>query len=241
MARGGVGGASYDAGVEERTVDEGAFFTALDAETRAELREHGRLQRYRPGGVLLYEGQVEAPVAIVLEGRVRVSALASDGRELVLAFCGPGSILGELAALDHGRCSATVSAIDEVQAITLRPAAFHEFLRARPDAAIALLRLVGSRLRNADRSRVEFAALDAAGRVAARIVELSDRFGQTEPDGAVVISLALSQEELASWVGCSREATVKALAQLRGLGLIETGRRRLRVNDVEALRKRSVL
>jgi CRP-like cAMP-binding protein len=191
--------------------------------------------------VVLYEGQVDAPVVIMLDGRVRVSALASDGRELVLAFRGPGSILGELAALDHGRCSATVTALDDVQAITLSPSQFHDFLRARPEAAIALLRLLGQRQRDTDRRRIEFAALDTPGRVAARIVELAARFGQPQPDGTILITLTLSQEELATWIGSSREATVKALAQLRALGWLETGRRRIRVNDLKALQKRAAV
>jgi CRP/FNR family cyclic AMP-dependent transcriptional regulator len=233
---------SYDACVDPISsgAEEGNFLAILDPESRAELRERGRLQRYRPGGMLLYEGQVDAPVVILLDGRVRVSALASDGRDLVLAFRGPGSILGELAALDYGRCSASVSAIDDVQVITLSPIQLHAFLRARPEAAIALLRLLSQRLRDADRKRIEFAALDTVGRVAARIVELANRFGEPQPDGSVIIAFGLSQEELATWVGSSREATVKALAQLRGLGWLDTARRRIHVNDLQALQHRSV-
>ncbi|HEY1971981.1 MAG TPA: Crp/Fnr family transcriptional regulator [Pseudonocardia sp.] len=217
------------------------FLTSLDATTRAALHGCARSQCYRAGAVLLYEGQMEAPVVILLEGRVRVTALASDGRELVLAFRGPGSILGELAALEDGKCSATVAAIDDVRALSLAPGQFREFLREWPGAAIALLRLLAHRLRDSDRKRVEFAALDTTSRVAARIVELADRFGQAQSDGSITVALTLSQEALASWVGGSREATVRALTQLRTLGLVETGRRRIHVRDIQGLRRRSTL
>ncbi len=218
---------------------DGAFLDVLDDGARADLRARGRLQDFRPGSALLYEGQLGAPLLVVVEGRVRVSALSSEGRELVLAFRGPGTILGELAALDQGRCSATVTALDDVRVIALTPAEFHDFLRAQPEAAIVLLRMLVHRLRDADRKRVEFAALDTPGRVAARIVELADRFGQAQPDGSIAITLTLSQEELATWVGSSREATVKALAQLRTLGWVETARRRILVHDLPALRLRA--
>lgn len=221
--------------------EEPGFLPLLDEETRAELRRRGRLQRFKPGGVLLYEAQFDAPVFVLVEGRVRVSALASDGRELILAFRGPGSILGELAALDHGKCSASVTALGEVLAISLSASEFHAFLRARPEAAIALLRLLGERQRIIDSKRVQFAALDTAGRVAARIVELAARFGVLQPDGSILVTLTLSQEELSTWVGSSREATVKALAQLRSLGLVETGRRRILVHDMAALQERAVI
>jgi CRP-like cAMP-binding protein len=228
-----------DAGADDGAAD-ADFLTSLDATAREALLRRGRVQCYRPGAMLLYEGQLEAPVVILLDGRVRVTALAVDGRELVLAFRGAGSILGEIAALDRGKCSATVAAIDDVRAVALPPEQFHEFLRERPDAAIVLLRMLAHRLRDSDRKRVEFTTLDTTSRVAARIVELADRFGQPQPDGSIVVALTLSQEALAGWAGGSREATVRALTQLRTLGLVETGRRRIRVRDIQALRRRSV-
>jgi CRP-like cAMP-binding protein len=94
-------------------------------------------------------------------------------------------------------------------------------------------------LRDADRKRLEFAVLDTLGRVAARLLELSDGFGQ-EIGNEISIDLPLSQEQLASWCAASREATVKALASLRQLGYITTGRHRVHVHDLDALRARAV-
>src|SRR5437899_1766023 len=74
------------------------------------------------------------------------------------------------------------------------------------------------------------------GRVAWRLLELSERFGRAT-DAGIAVELPLSQEQLASWCGASREATVKALAALRSLGAITTGRRRVLIGDPEALRR----
>ena len=111
-------------------------------------------------------------------------------------------------------------------------------IRALSDAAAAmeLLRVLASRLRDADRKRLEFAALDTLGRVAWRLHELSERFGEDTADG-IDVELPLSQEQLASWCGASREATVKALAALRTLGCISTGRRSVLIRDLQALRR----
>ena len=98
------------------------------------------------------------------------------------------------------------------------------------------IRMLAARLREADRKRLEFAALDTLGRVAWRVLELSDRFGEPDGDGTA-IDMPLSQEQLASWCGASREATVKALARLRTLGLVTTGRHRIVVGDPAALRR----
>jgi CRP/FNR family cyclic AMP-dependent transcriptional regulator len=86
--------------------------------------------------------------------------------------------------------------------------------------------------------RVELSARDSMSRVAARIVELSERFGD-EVEAGVQIDLPISQEELAGWTGCSRDSVVKALQAMRGLGWIETGRRRITVLRLDELRRRA--
>jgi len=151
---------------------------------------------------------------------------------------GPGALLGELSAVDGAPRSASVAALEPVVALVVPIAAFVDYLRSHGDAAIALLQLVTARLRDADRKRVESAAYDIPGRVARRLLELAERFG--EPDGqGVRIGVALSQDELAGWVGASREAVAKALRVLRDRGFVTTGRRTMTVLDLEGLRKRA--
>jgi CRP/FNR family transcriptional regulator, cyclic AMP receptor protein len=112
--------------------------------------------------------------------------------------------------------------------------------RALDDVAASreLIRMLAARLRDADRKRLEFAALDTLGRVAWRLLELSERFGH-ESGGGISVELPLSQEQLAGWCGASRESTVKPLTSLRGLGCITTGRRRVVIRDLEALRRQA--
>ncbi len=111
-------------------------------------------------------------------------------------------------------------------------------LDGRPDLALALLRSIVGRLRDADRKRVEFTALDVVGRVAHRLVELAERYGEPSGDG-IRIGLPISQRELAGWVGSSREAVNKALRQLERRGLIAIERRHLAVLDLDGLRGRA--
>jgi CRP/FNR family cyclic AMP-dependent transcriptional regulator len=83
---------------------------------------------------------------------------------------------------------------------------------------------------------VEFAASQTLGRVAARLLELVERYGEPAGEGAVAIDLPLSQEELAGWTASSREAVAKALQTLRQLEIVSTERRRITVLDADALR-----
>lgn len=187
------------------------------------------------GQALFTEGDLADRVFIIEHGWVMISSIAPGGREIVLGLRGPGDVIGDLSVLDGAPRSATAVAVGDVEA-TVSPGS--ALTRALTDAATAmeLLRILAVRLRDADRKRLEFAALDTLGRVAWRLQELGERFGEETPEG-VEVELPVSQEQLASWCGASREATVKALAALRSLGCIATGRRSVVIRDAEALRR----
>jgi CRP-like cAMP-binding protein len=211
------------------------FLTELEPAERAELESLGPVRRYAPGDVLFHEGDDAGAVLVLLQGRVK-AAQVSDGREVILAFPGPGELLGELSAIDGRPRSGTVRAIDDVEALVVPGSAFRAFLDRRPRIALILLRSVVARLRASDRQIVDYAVNDVVVRVAGRLVELCDRFG-AERDGHVDTGLAITQDELASWAGASREAVAKAMAILRALGWVQTERRRIVVLDLPALRQ----
>ena len=214
------------------------FLGALSAPECGALEERASRRRHARGAPLFHENDESDSVVVVLAGRVKVSTVTDDGREVVLAFRGPGDLVGELSAIDRRPRSATVSAVEPVEALTLAASEFRAFLHAHPRVAILLLEMLTRRLRDADRKRVEFAAHDTVGRVSARLVELAEAYGRPV-GGGVEITLPLSQEELAGWTGASREAVGKALQLMRGLGWVATQRRRITVLDLEALRARS--
>jgi CRP/FNR family transcriptional regulator, cyclic AMP receptor protein len=213
------------------------FLDRLSEPDRRDLLAAGRPLRLRPGATTLIEGQLSGQVILILGGHVRAWTTAEDGHEALLAVRRPGDIVGELAALDGQPHSATVSALEPVEARVIAASAFRDYLATHSSAAFAVLELLTERLRDADRKRAEFGFMDATGRVAARLAELAEHHGHAS-DRGVRIELALSQEELASWVSASREAVSRALRLFRERGWIATERRCITVFDLDALRRR---
>jgi CRP-like cAMP-binding protein len=198
----------------------------------------GRRQRLRVGTTLFTEGDASNRVVLLLSGLVRVASVSDNGQEMILGFRGKGNVLGELAAIDGEEHMATVTVVEEGEALVVPAQRFLDALVEDPGLALVLLRSIVGRLRDADRKRAEFVALDVVGRVAQRLVELAEAFGEPA-EGGTRIGLALSQRELAGWVGASREAVNKALGQLGERGLIAAGRKHLVVRDLEGLRRRA--
>lgn len=216
----------------------GEFFDQLTVDETAALEVVGRRRQVRRGGVLFRQDERTDSVVVLLTGRVKVSVDTAGGAEVVLAVRGPGALLGELSAIDREPRSATVTAIEDATVLALTLAAFEGYLLSHARVSVLLMRTLAGKLRDADRKRIEFGAHDTTGRVAARLVEMAERFGQSTDDG-VTIGLPFTQDELAGWTGASREAVSKALGVLRSAGEIRTSRMSVVVRDLDALRRRA--
>lgn len=215
--------------------DPGAgFLGELDPADRDALLALARPRRFPAGSTLMYAGQAGTEVMSLVSGRVKVTYVTEDGREVILDFRGPGELLGEMAVIDGNPRSSTVAAVEAVEVYAISATDFRALVASRPTLANQLLQNTLRRFRDSDRKLIEFGASHTVGRVAARLVELVARFGTSTPGGHV-IDLPISQEELAGWTGSSREAVAKALHALRDERLITTERRRITVLDLERL------
>jgi CRP-like cAMP-binding protein len=220
------------------SLEPGSFAALLEAEDWAALQTRGQRRKIPRDAVLMYEGEPGDRVLVLLAGRVKVTSTGDDGQETLLSIRGPGEILGELSFLDDQPRLSTVTTLEPAEILAVPSGEFGRYLDQRPRIALVILRMLSARFRDASRKRVQFRELDTVGRLAARLVELSERYGEVTSEGTI-ISLPLTQEELGSWTGASHAGVDKALQTLRGLGWIETQRKRIVVRDIDALRHRS--
>jgi CRP-like cAMP-binding protein len=217
------------------------FFRMLSDLDRDALTRVGVIRRYKAGRLVLLEGDRINHVLILREGRVKVSSIMHDGRELVFSVCGPGELIGELSVLSgqDDPCSATVEAIDPIAAQVISRDAFVDYLERHPRALLVLTRSIIARLRAADRRRLDFGSYDTPGRVARLLVEITEQHGRETSEG-IEMGVSLSQDELAGLITASRESVARSLTSLRRRGLITTGRRSVVVRDLEGLRQFAV-
>lgn len=222
------------------SAEPGTFLELLSEDDRDQLLTLGGRRRFPSGQRLMHQGEPGDRVLILLEGHVKASFVEPDGREVVLSFRGPGDILGELSFSHEEPRSSSVTAIEPVTAQALAASEFRSFLLRRPTAGLTLIDVLSRRFRDANRMRVQFAAQDTIGRIATRLVELSERYGDPTDDG-VEIRLPVTQADLGGWTASSRAAVTGALRTMRELGWISTRRRRIVVLDLEALQRRGAV
>lgn len=214
------------------------FIGLLTSDALGELLDLGATTSSEARTVIASKEHPADQLMLVVRGHAKEYRTATDGNEILLNVLGPGDLVGTLPVTDGPPAIADVESLSPVDVLVVPGSDLRKLLTSSPVAATAFLRQLAFQLRIERWERVEATAHDSRVRVGRRIVELADRWGE-EIDGAVVIALSLSQEELGAWAGVSREATVKTLAEFRSRGWIETGRRWIRVTDLGSVRRRA--
>ena len=197
------------------------LFAALDAAARQAVAQEMREASYSAGQAIFSRGDPGTEMHVVVSGRVRLSVLTADGRELSFAHAEPPSIFGEIAVFDGRTRSADATAVSKVQTLTLSKAAFGRLLGQQPQVAEAAIRFLSARLRDAD-EQLEAIALHPIEVRLARFFLAAAR--QKDPSGKserITLSIPISQSELALLVGASRPKVNAALALLEAEGAIE--------------------
>lgn len=221
-----------------------SFLARLSPADRARLEEAGERRRHRAGDVLFHEGDVSDAVLVVSDGHVKIVKLGLDGRTALIELRGPGDLLGEQGVIDRVVRSASIVALTDLTVLRVPADRFRELLRTEAPITNAVLETVVARLRRASLRQLELSTSDGVSRVCARLGELGERFGRPVAAGpadsaGIVIDAPMSQQELADWVGLSRDGVVRALGVLRREGLVTTSRQQFVLVDATEIRRRA--
>ncbi len=210
------------------------LFASLDEAGRTLVASEMREANFDPGQVIFSRGDAGNELHLVVKGRVRLSVLTSDGRELSFAHAEPPSIFGEIAVFDGGKRSADATAVNKVQTYTLSKASFHRLLGSKPAIAESAIRFLSSRLRDADEQLEAIALHPIEARLARFFLTAARQKDSTGKSDKVTLSLPISQSELALLVGASRPKVNAALSMLEAEGAIERKGQQI-VCDLEQL------
>lgn len=168
----------------------------------------------------------------VVAGRVRIAAASSRGREVFLNIMEPGDTFGEIAVIDGLPRTAGAVTLDPATLVTIDRGDFLSVLEVEPVLAMHLLRLFCQRVRWTSELVEESTFLVGSARLAKRLLVLIAIHGRPVKAG---MELAISQSELAQFLGISRQFVNQQLRSWRGMGWISLSRSRIVVTDAEAL------
>jgi CRP/FNR family transcriptional regulator len=214
------------------------LFAALDDEAADALAAAMTSRTVDRGHVVFREGDTGDRLFVVIDGKVKISRAAADGRENLLAVLGPGEMFGELSLFDPGPRTATATTITDSRLASLDHDDLRPLLLDRPGVAVHLLQALAKRLRRTNEAMADLVFSDVPGRVAKALLDLSEKFGTAEGDG-LRVRHDLTQEELAQLVGASRETVNKALSEFATRGWLRIEGRSVLLLEPDRLERRA--
>lgn len=212
----------------------GSAFAACPDSVIDEIMRRAQVHRFAKGETVCRQGEPGDSLMIVLSGSLKVTNVTAEARDVVLGFLKAGALLGEIAALDGRERTASVVTLEPVELVTIYRRDLLPILRQNPDSMFALLEGLCGRLRSTI-NLVESYSLETEARVASCLVRLLDEHG-LEAAGGMAIDLKLTQRDLGSHLGLTRETVSRTLGEFREQGLLEIRGMSIVVIDADGLR-----
>jgi CRP-like cAMP-binding protein len=206
-----------------------AAFGDLDDTSLRALEMLSVNRRYEPGETIFLQGEPGTTLIGVISGKIRISVTSAAGQELHLNLIEPGELVGEIAFIDGGLRTATGTAAVPTVCFSIRRAPFFALLDQRPQISRHLLKLLCDRVRWTSQLVADSAFLSVPERMRTRLKNLIPS-GETLPDGRV--RLKISQQELADYLGVSRQVVNGYLREWQKEGRVTLARGTITLGDL---------
>lgn len=210
------------------------LFRRLEAEDLATLERRCLSRKYARGNTIYLPADQADGVLLMAEGRAKIGSYTEDGKQAILAFIDPGEIFGELSLLDEGQRDEFAEAVEKSTVILIPRDVMNGLVEQNPQVSLGVTKLFGLRRRRVERRLKYLLFRSNRERLVSLLLELSEQYGQSTPDG-VALKIKLSHQDLASVIGSTRETVTVVLGELNAEGLLEVGRRKIVIKDLDKL------
>jgi CRP/FNR family transcriptional regulator, cyclic AMP receptor protein len=213
----------------------GSFLAGLEPGALEALVAGGSATCLEPGKKLIVEGDAAGDVFLLFDAVMTVTMRPGT----LLAFRVGGDIVGEMAIMEGGTRSATVTVRSGRLAVPVPGDTFMAIIEDYPDARKLLDSMLSGRLRDSDKHRADFRACSVLQRVARELARLADEYGQSGPDGSpsTLMRMGITQKDLAMLVGAGVATVEDAVTELKSRRILKWAYKTFEVLDVEALRR----
>ncbi|KHD36224.1 Crp/Fnr family transcriptional regulator [Clostridium acetobutylicum] len=196
------------------------IFSTLQPEIFKKISDIIVTRKYRKGQVIFFEGDVEEKLYIVNQGKIKVYRYNNEGREQILYILSEGEFLGDMSLLKKGSFQFNAEALEDTLVCTISKDDFDEIITKNPEITLKILEVLHDRLKNLEDIIQNLSTKDVKVRVASMLLGFAEDFGVEGADG-IVIDLPLNREEMANYIGVTRETISRKLTSLQDENAIQ--------------------
>jgi len=214
------------------------LFKEMNPEDMGKLDRMTRMKSVRKKTPIFFPGDPSQQVYLLKEGRVKISRISEEGREVTLALLEPGEIFGELEVLGDSPRDTLAEALDDSQICVVSKDLFLEMVRSKPEFSFRLTKLMGARMQKIERRVEDLVFKDVPSRLAHLLLDLAENHGRKTPEG-ILIQIKITHQEIANLIGSIRETVSAILGEFKREGWISFEGRQMTLIRADQLKKRA--
>lgn len=204
-----------------------------------ELKEVIKLilrRKYKKGQILFFEGDVSDKLFIINKGKVKIYKNTKEGKEQILYILTEGDFIGDLSLLKKGLFEFNAEALEDVSVCILTKDDFDGIIKKNPEITLKMLEYVHDRLVSVENLVQTLSTKDVESRLASLLIGFIKEFGSEAANGTI-LEMPLSREEMANYIGITRETISRKLTSLQDEGIVELiGNKKIIIKDIDTLK-----
>lgn len=213
------------------------IFKSLDTDSMEELNRITSMQNISKNQPIYFPKEPSNSIFFLKKGRVKLTRMSSDGKEMILGLVNKGEVFGEMAFLDEEERKDFATTLDECLVCTINKDDFKQFVKSNPELNLRLTKLIGLKMRKYTERIEELVFKDAEQRVVSFLLSFANENGKQIGD-EIFVKPFLKHQDIAELTACSRQTVNSVLTDLREKKIINFDRKKLIVHDREELQRR---
>ncbi len=212
------------------------IFCGIQAGSIQDMSENKVLNTYKKGQTLFFQGNPAFGVYCIKTGKIKISKVGEDGKEIILRIAGPGDILGHQNLYSNDHYTATATVIEEASVCFLDKKYMLSLIAKEPEIALNVIRRLSNEMAASENRNAAMTYKNVRERLAELLLTFKNSYGVSE-HGRIRLDIKLTREEIASMVGTANETVIRFISEFKEEGILEQEGKVIYITNVEKLRK----
>jgi len=212
-----------------------SIFNTLSAEEVKELTRYLLSEKFSKKEFIFAEGDPSEWLYIVKTGKVKITKLSNEGKEIILEIISPHEMFGGIAVVRGFPYPANAVAMEDCEVLKISRKNLLSSMDKLPNLMYCMAMNIGDRIKGTHETLKSIALEKVESRIASLLIKLSEKSGERVPEG-VAINMKLTKQDIAEMVGTTVETSIRTISKLTKAGLVVSKAGKIVIRDLEKLR-----
>jgi CRP/FNR family transcriptional regulator len=212
-----------------------SVFNSLNVQETKEISPYFVAEKFKKKELIFSEGDPSEWFYIVVKGKVKITKLSQDGKEIILEMISPMDFFGGIAVIKGFPYPANAVAMDDTDALKITRTDLLKITDRFPSIMFSLAASIGDRIKDSHEMAKSIALDKVEARIASLLIKLSEKIGEKTPEG-IVLQMKLTKQDIAEMVGTTVETSIRTMSKFSKANIITSRSGKIIISDLEKLK-----